>query len=309
MAHADTTADILPSLTESARPHGLPRWLRSLLRARLATVGLIILIGVVFAAVFAPALALHSSSQGEVVSGKLPPAWGTYKKHVGTRVYPLGTDELGRDIYSRLLYGARISLLVGLTAVGFGGVIGVTLGLISGYYRGLIDDVIMRLADIQLAIPFILLAIAILAVIGPGLKSIIFALGITGWVTYARVVRGQVLSYREKEFVEAARAMGANDLRIMFRHILPNTVASLIVISSFGVASTILAEAALSFLGLSVPPTTATWGNMVAAGQSQIITGAWWIYTFPGIAIMLTVLAVNAVGDWLRDYLDPRLRV
>lgn len=308
MAHVEA-AETLPALAVPIRRGGLPRWLRSLLRARLATAGLVVLLLVAFAAVFAGPLALHNPSQGEVVLGKQPPAWATYKHKTGDWSYPLGTDELGRDVYTRLLYGARISLVVGLLAVVVGGAIGIVLGLVSGYYRGVADNVIMRLADIQLAIPFILLAIAILAVLGPGLRSIIIALGVTGWVTYARVVRGQVLSYREKEFVEAARAMGAGDLRIMFRHILPNTVASVIVIASFGVASTILAEAALSFLGLSVPPTTATWGNMVAAGQSQIISGAWWMYTFPGIAIMLTVVAVNAFGDWLRDYLDPRLRV
>ncbi len=309
MAQLTPTAEAFPVLAAARPQHLLPRWLRSLLRARLATIGCAILLLVAVAAVFAPQLALHSSSQGEVVSNKIPPFWGNYKHKTGTRIYPLGTDEQGRDIYTRLLYGARISLAVGLTAVFVGGAIGIAAGLVAGYYRGLTDDVIMRLADIQLAIPFILLAIAILAVLGPGLKSIIFTLGVTSWVTYARVVRGQVLSYREKEFVEAARAMGAGDVRIMVRHILPNTWASIIVIASFGVASTILAEAALSFLGLSVPPTTATWGNMVAAGQSQIITGAWWTYTFPGVAIMLTVLAVNAVGDWLRDFLDPRLRV
>ncbi len=309
MTQLSPTVDALPALTVATPRHLLPRWLRSLLHARLATVGCLILLLVTFAAIFAPQLALHDAAQGEVVLNKIPPFWGTYKHKTGTRVYPLGTDEQGRDIYSRLLYGARISLAVGLTAVLLGGAIGIAAGLVAGYYRGITDDVIMRLADVQLAIPFILLAIAILAVLGPGLKSIIFTLGITSWVTYARVVRGQVLSYREKEFVEAARAMGAGDVRIMVRHILPNTWASIIVIASFGVASTILAEAALSFLGLSVPPTTATWGNMVAAGQSQIITGAWWTYTFPGVAIMLTVLAVNAVGDWLRDFLDPRLRV
>jgi peptide/nickel transport system permease protein len=167
----------------------------------------------------------------------------------------------------------------------------------------------MRLAEIQLAVPFILFAIAVLAVLGPGLKNLILVLGITGWVTYARVVRGQVLSFREKEFVEAARCVGAGDLRIMFRHILPNTFASVIVIGSFAVAATILAEAALSFLGLGVPPSVPTWGGMVADGREQILTNRWWMYLFPGIAIMLTVLAINAVGDWLRDFLDPRLRV
>ncbi|MGH2586497.1 MAG: ABC transporter permease, partial [Dehalococcoidia bacterium] len=250
-------------------------------------------------------IAPHDPRRGELIDSKLPPMWSSG----GMRSYPLGTDMLGRDVLSRVIYGARISLAVGFTAVAIAGALGVSIGLVSGYYRGLADDVIMRLSEIQLAVPFILFAIAILAVLGPGLKNLILVLGITGWVTYARVVRGQVLSYREKEFVEAARALGAGDLRIMFRHILPNMVASLIVIASFAVAATILAEAALSFLGLGVPPATPTWGGMVADGREQILTNRWWMYLFPGLAIMLTVLAINSVGDWLRDYLDPRMRV
>jgi peptide/nickel transport system permease protein len=194
-------------------------------------------------------------------------------------------------------------------AVALAGAIGITLGLFAGYRGGRIDDVIMRLADIQLALPQILMAIAILAVLGPGIQNVILTLAITNWVTYARIVRGQVLSLREKEFVEAARCIGVRDWAVMFKHILPNTLASIIVIASFAVASTMLAEAALSFLGLSVGPDVPTWGGMVASGRDQIITGQWWIYTFPGLAIMLTVLAINTIGDWLRDYLDPRLKV
>jgi peptide/nickel transport system permease protein len=308
-----TTAQPATQLTIAsempARRATFPRAVRSLLRARLAAFGVIVLAVIIVAAVFAGPLALHNPSQGDVLNSKLPPAFMTFRHVQGQATYPLGTDENGRDIYTRVIYGARVSLTVGLLSVLLGGAIGVTLGLISGYYRGPIDDVIMRLADIQLAIPSLLLAIALLAVLGQGLSSVIIAIGVTTWVTYARVVRGQVLSFREKEFVEAARAMGAGDARIMVRHILPNTWASIIVIASFGVASAILIEAALSFLGLSVPPTTATWGNMVADAQDQIITGRWWLYVFPGVAIMLTVLAVNAFGDWLRDFLDPRLQV
>jgi peptide/nickel transport system permease protein len=281
------------------------RWLRSLLRARLATAGVLILALVVVSALAAPLLAPHDPRVGDLSDSKLPPMW----VHGGVRTHPLGTDVLGRDILSRVLYGARISLAVGLTAVAIAGALGVTAGLVSGYYRGTLDDAIMRLAEIQLAVPFVLFAIAILAVVGPGLKNVILVLGMTGWVTYARVERGQVLGCREKEFVGAARALGARDLRIMLRHILPNTFASLIVIASSAVASTILAEAALSFLGLGVPASTPTWGGMVADGREQILTNRWWIYTFPGAAIMLTVLAINAVGDWLRDFLDPRLRL
>jgi peptide/nickel transport system permease protein len=301
---AETT---ITALGEAApvRHRRAPRWIRSLSRRWLAAAGFVVLILVIAAAVFAPLIAPHDPRRGELMDSKLPPMWA----EGGMRTYPLGTDMLGRDILSRVIYGARISLAVGFTAVAVAGAIGVSVGVASGYYSGRVDDVIMRLAEIQLAVPFILFAIAVLAVLGPGLKNLILVLGITGWVTYARVVRGQVLSFREKEFVEAARALGAGDLRIMFGHILPNTYASLIVIASFAVAATILTEAALSFLGLGVPPSVPTWGGMVADGREQILTNRWWMYVPPGVAIMLTVLAINAVGDWLRDFLDPRLRV
>jgi peptide/nickel transport system permease protein len=278
---------------------------RSVRARRVVLFGLLMLALVSFGALAAPLVAPHPPRAGNVIDSKLPPVWLPQ----GDRRFLLGTDELGRDILSRVIYGAQISLMVGFTAVALAGAIGVTVGLVAGYYRGRTDDVSMRLAEIQLAMPQILLAIAMLAVLGPGLQNVILTLAITNWVTYARVVRGQVLSYREKEFVEAARCIGVGDLAIMFKHILPNTLASVIVIASFAVANTMLAEAALSFLGLSVGPDVPTWGGMVAAGRDQIITGQWWIYTFPGLAIMLTVLGVNLIGDWLRDFFDPRLRV
>lgn len=279
-------------------------WL-SLRRNKLAMFGMFILVMVTVAALFAPFLTSHNPEIGVLRDSKTPPFWADG----GSSTYPLGTDALGRDILTRVIYGARISLVVGIAAVLIGGSIGVLLGMFAGYYGGKTDDIIMRVADIQLAIPFILLAIAILAVLGQGLDKIILTLGVSGWVTYGRVVRGQMLSWREKEFVEAARSIGARNASIMFKHLLPNIVASIIVIASFAVASTILAEASLSFLGLGVPPTTPTWGGMVAAGRDYIITGQWWIYTFPGLAIMVTVLGINVVGDWLRDFLDPRLRI
>ena len=290
---------------ERSTKHRMPKVLRSLFKNKLAVVGVLILIVIAIAAVVAPFVTDHDPRAGRIVASKQPPAW----TEEGSSEYLLGTDALGRDIFTRILYGARISLIVGIAAVLLAGVIGISLGLLSGYYGGRLDDVIMRIADIQLAIPFILLAIAILTALGQGLDKIIITLGISGWVTYGRVVRGQVLSWREKEFVEAARAIGARNFSIMFKHILPNVVASIIVIGSFAVANTILAEASLSFLGLGVPPDVPTWGGMVSAGRDQIITGEWWIDTFPGIAIMLTVLGINVVGDWLRDYLDPRLQL
>jgi peptide/nickel transport system permease protein len=260
---------------------------------------------VIACGLFAPVLAPHQPRTGNVIDSKLPPAWSS----TGDPRFLLGTDELGRDILSRVLFGAQISLIVGFTAVALAGAVGISLGLIAGYFRGPSDDLIMRLADVQLALPQILMAIAILAVLGPGLRNVVLTLAITTWVTYARVVRGEVLSVREKDFVQAARCIGVGHLMIMLRHILPNVLASVIVIASFAVAQTILAEAALSFLGLSVGPDVPTWGGMVASGRDQIITGQWWIYTFPGLAIMLTVLGINLIGDWLRDYFDPRLRV
>ena len=223
-------------------------------------------------------------------------------------VFLLGSDALGRDVFSRLLYGARVSLTVGFAAIAVGGTIGIIAGLLSGYFGGWIDDVIMRLGDIQLAFPFILLAIMFLVVLGSGVWNLILVLGVGQWVTYARIVRADTLSLREKEFVEAARAMGDSTLSIIFRTILPNILAPLTVIASFNVASVILSEAALSFLGLGVPPEVPTWGSMLAESRDTLVANKWWLAVFPGIAIMLTVLSFNILGDWLRDFLDPRLR-
>ncbi len=222
--------------------------------------------------------------------------------------YILGSDALGRDVFSRLIYGARVSLSVGIVAVVIGGTLGTILGLLAGYYGGRLDDVIMRIADIQLAFPFILLAIMFLVVMGSGVLNLILVLGIGQWVTYARMARGQTISQREKEYVEAARALGARDASILFQTILPNILAPLTVIASFNVASVILSEASLSFLGLGVPPTIPTWGGMLAESRDQLLAGRWYLAVFPGVAIMMTVLAFNILGDWLRDFLDPRLK-
>ncbi len=223
-------------------------------------------------------------------------------------VFLLGSDALGRDVFSRLLYGARVSLTVGFAAITVGGTIGIVAGLLSGYFGGWLDDLIMRLGDIQLAFPFILLAIMFLVVLGSGVWNLILVLGVGQWVTYARIVRADTLSLREKEFVEAARAMGDSTFSIIFRTILPNILAPLTVIASFNVASVILSEAALSFLGLGVPPDVPTWGSMLAESRDTLVANKWWLAVFPGVAIMLTVLSFNILGDWLRDFLDPRLR-
>jgi peptide/nickel transport system permease protein len=277
---------------------------RSLRRARLALLGLIVLTAVILLGGTAPWLAPHDPAQMNILDRLKPPGFVDSEG----RVHYLGTDQLGRDILSRLMYGARISLLVGITAVLIGGSLGVTLGMISGYYGQWIDDLIMRIAEIQLAFPSILLYIAVLAVLGPGLIKVIAILGVTGWVTYGRVARGQVLSLREQEFVQAGRAIGCREGRLILRHVLPNSLGAIIVVGSFAVASNIIAEASLSFLGLGVPPSVPTWGSMLAEARDYV-RDAWWPVTFPGLAIMLTVLSINAMGDWLRDYLDPRLRL
>lgn len=277
----------------------------SLIRARWPIVAIIILIFAAFFALFGPQVSPKDPNRQNLILRLTAPFTPNEQ---GVTEFPLGTDALGRDVLSRLIYGARVSLAVGITAVGIGGILGSSLGIMAGYFGGRIDDIIMRVADIQLAFPFILLTIMVLVVLGPGVLNLVLVLGIGQWVTYARIARGQTISHREKEYVEAARCIGARHWQIMFKSIFPNIVAPLIVIASFNVASVILAEASLSFLGLGVPPTVPTWGGMLAESRDQLLGGSWWLAVFPGLAIMLTVLALNILGDWVRDFLDPRLR-
>jgi peptide/nickel transport system permease protein len=260
-------------------------------------VGLAIIGALVFVAMFAPLLAPYNPYTVSLDARLQPPGEG----------HPLGTDELGRDILSRLLYGARVSLWVGIVTVALAGLIGVTGGVAAGYMGGACDAIIMRLVDVFLAFPVIILAIAIVAVRGPGLTNVLVALALVYWTTYARVARGVVLTVREEEYTWAARAVGASAPRIMLHHLLPNAVAPLIVLASLGMGTAILAEAALSFLGLGIQPPEASWGSMLNTGM-QFLRDASFLSTFPGLAIFVTVLGFNLLGDGLRDALDPRLR-
>jgi peptide/nickel transport system permease protein len=278
------------------------RWGRFLTEPA-AVFGSVILAALIIAAIAAPILAPHDPIETSLRLRNVPPFWDTK----GSTDYFLGTDPVGRDLLSRIIYGARVSLFVGIVVTLLAAVLGVAVGLLAGYYGGLIDEVLMRIADLFLVFPFILLAVTIIAVLGAGITNLIITLVITGWVQYARLVRGQVLTLKEVQYVDAARVAGAKDARIIGRHILPNLLASVVVLGTLQMAFVLLTEAALSFLGLGVNPSTPTWGTMINEGRNYIYN-AWWVITFPGIAILLTVLAINMLGDWLRDVLDPTLR-
>jgi peptide/nickel transport system permease protein len=275
---------------------------RKFTRNPIGVIGGIILLTVLVGAVFAEYAAPHEPNRQRLMARFMPPFWA----EGGSMTYPLGTDNVGRDIWSRIIHGSRISLIVGVCAVGVSLLIGVTLGLISGFWGGHIDATIMALVDIMLAFPQLILAFAMVAVLGPGIGNIILVLGVTGWERYARVVRAEVLALREREFVQAARAVGVSNLKIVFGHIMPNTFSSVIVMATLQTAQAILAEAALSFLGLGTGRTYPSWGQMISLGRDYISI-AWWLSTFPGLAILLTVLAINLVGDRIRDVFDPRV--
>ncbi len=288
-------------------PPGEREWvalLGRLMRRRTALFGLIVVVVVVAAALLAPLISPFDPLEQDIPQRLRAPGW----RDASGQVHPLGTDQLGRDILARTIYGSRIALLVGCVAVAISGALGMAIGLISGYFGGRIDDVFMRLADIQLAFPFILLAIAVIGVLGPSLWNIIIVIGVSSWVVYARVVRGEVLSLREREFVQAAIALGSGDGRVLVRHIMPNAFTPWLVVATLDMARVIVVESALSFLGLGVQPPIPTWGGMLADGRVYLTT-AWWLATFPGLAILITVLGINLFGDGLRDTLDPRLKL
>jgi peptide/nickel transport system permease protein len=254
-------------------------------------------------AVLAPQVAPHDPLRGSLANRLKAPAW----QEGGSLTYPLGTDKLGRDILSRIVYGARVSLVVSLVAILVGGAIGTTLGLISGYFGRWVDSLIMRLVDISLSLPTILLALVLVAAVGPSFATVITVLVVLLWARYARLVRAETLAIKERDFIARARVAGASHTRIMARYLFPNVVNSLVVLATLQVGYVILLESALSFLGAGLPRPTPAWGLMVADGRELIVT-AWWVSMFPGLAIMLTVLCLNLLGDWLRDHFDPKLR-
>ena len=292
------SAKVEPRAAPKKRSPWLEVWQR-LKRNKMAMLGLYILTVVVFAAVFAGFIADYETM---VVA-----------QNLGDRLqgpsfqYWLGTDEFGRDIFARLIHGARVSLLVGVLSVGISIIVGGALGAVAGYYGGRLDDIIMRVMDVFLAVPSILLAIAIVSALGANLMNLMLAIAVSNIPTFARVVRASVLSIRDQEFIEAAHAIGASDMRIIFRHIIPNSLAPVIVQGALGVAIAILSTAGLSFIGLGIQPPDPEWGSMLAGGR-QYLRHAWHVTTFPGLAIMITILALNLLGDGLRDALDPRLK-
>ncbi|WP_203333896.1 ABC transporter permease [Planococcus beigongshangi] len=280
------------------------RWTNLLFQSKTGTAGLLIVISVVFIAIFADLIVPHPPAENNLTNMLKPPAW----LEGGSWEFILGTDNLGRDILSRILIGTRVSLLVGVFSVVLAGVIGLIVGIIAGFYGGWIDSVLMRFVDSFLAIPSILFILVFLAVFEPSIMVLIIVIGLTNWVTYARVVRGEVLSIKEREYVKASRSIGSKNIKIMKQHILPNILSSFIVISALSVATTIILEASLSFLGLGIQPPDVSWGAMLTDGRNYLATN-WWIATFPGIAIVITVLGIIFLGDWLRDVLDPKTQV
>ena len=295
-----------PAQAEDAGPRPRTAWHR-LRQHKLAMAGLAFIIVLIIIAILAPVLAPADPNKQDLFARLAPP--GTPFDELGEGRYWLGADQLGRDVLSRVMYGARISLLVGFVAEGIVLLIGVTLGALAGYYGGWVDIVLTRIADIVLSFPQIMLILVIVSMVGPSLRNIMLVLGLLGWPPIFRIVRGQFLSLREQDFVQAGRALGARDFRIISRHILPNSLGPILVAATFGTANAILTEASLSFLGMGVQPPTASWGNMLIQAQSSsVIENQPWLWVPPGLMIFISVLAINFVGDGLRDALDPRLK-
>jgi ABC-type dipeptide/oligopeptide/nickel transport system permease subunit len=275
------------------------------MRARpLSLLGGIVVVLFVAAAIFAPYLTDNDPRQGNLRARLIAPAW----QAGGDMTYPLGTDAQGRDLLTRIIYGSRISLAVGLIAVSISVVVGTTLGALTGYYRGRFDAIIARFADLLLAFPFLIFAIGVMAFLGPGFTNLILALTFKGWVEFYRLVRGEMMSEKTREYVESARVVGMSNMMIIIKEILPNIVNSVFVLGTLRMCDMIITEASLSFLGLGIQPPDPAWGSMVAAGRDYMLTH-WWVATIPGIAILILVLSINLFGEGLRDILDPRLKI
>lgn len=286
------------------RPRSREIYLRALLHDKLAFAAAIFLLILVFATVFAGVVAPHDPEQGGLMLRNKPPMTEATESSIP---YLMGTDALGRDQLSRLLHGGRVSLSAGFASVILSGTFGILMGLAAGFYRGVIDDVIMRFVDLQMGFPSLLMALLVLYVLGSGVWKVVLVLAVTRWMVYARVTRSLVLSYREYVFVEAARATGCSDRRIVFLHILPNLLSPIMVLATLEVGTMILTEASLSFLGLGIRPPQSSWGLMLAQGRGYV-TSAWWLVTFPGLLILLTCLSLNLLSTWVRAVTDPVTR-
>jgi peptide/nickel transport system permease protein len=297
------TESVLAMPPATPFPHGPSRTSRFWRRNARGLLGALVLGLVAIIGVAAPWLAPHDPLEQTITARLLPPAW----QERGQNAYPLGTDGLGRDLSSRLVYGARISLVVSISATLLAALIGVTLGLLAGYFGRTLDQVTMALVDVQLAFPFILLAMTLMVIFRPSVPSVIAVLALSGWASFCRMVRGQVLLVRQRDYIQAAVALGASDAWIILRHVMPNILPVIMVLITINVGRYVLAEASLSFVGLGVSPPTPSWGAIINEGRDYIYNG-WWIQTFPGLAIVLTVVGVGMLGEWLRDRIDPRLR-
>ncbi|GIV67982.1 ABC transporter permease [Caldilinea sp.] len=295
------TAPIRQSSPVSGRSAHLLRLLR---RDRLALLGLVILVGFVLIAIFAPLLAPHDPLAQNLRASRLPPAW----QEGGSWEHPLGTDRLGRDLLSRILYGARVSLLVGFFGATLACLLGLVAGVLAGYLGGWVDALISGLVNLLLSIPYLVLVIVVAALVGRSLVNVILLFGITTAPLFARVVRGEVLRLRAMAFVEATVAIGTPPLRVLLRHIVPNLTGPLVTLATFEMSAMIFYEAGLGFLGLSVPPNVPSWGNLLSTGRESLMAGMPWLSLYPGLAIALTALGINLLGDWLRDATDPRMR-
>lgn len=285
------------------RKESKPGWLNLLLVSKTGMAGTIIVASVLLVAIFAPYIAPHDPAAIDLASMFAPPMW----LEGGSLAHPLGTDNLGRDVLSRILYGSRTSLIVGVGAVIVAGCLGTLLGLVAGFYGGWIGNAIMRVTDSLLALPAMLIMLVIVGVFGPSLVTLIFVMGCTKWVPFTRLVRGEVLSLKERDYVRAAYSIGTPNSTIIRSHLLPNVLSTVIVVSTLSVGTAIISESSLSFLGLGIQPPDVSWGYMLSEGQTHLST-SWWIATFPGVALSLTVIGFIFLGDWLRDATDPRLQ-